>query len=282
MVKKAGFLLAGIVLLLLSISCSKSEDREHPSLSLVDAKPRPVVLSFDVFNHTQGFLKSVARKGFAGQTLVLTIAELEANGVDPRRIVIRKGRLGSLIACSRTGKCEFVVPESDTVYSVYLMNTAGSADYNAVDVRIGIYEGNLAFPREMKWSQEDLDGFQGPHGPLAQAVRQLDSALDYEWARYGRFIQVEIKEDSHFTVGYGKCRDQYGWHTLRWAGVNPVYCHSDRFKLETFLEEIFELVTGRENIAGNDTVGLITSAETGSLSQSGKDLLAYIFVKDPK
>ena len=51
---------------------------------------------------------------------------------------------------------------------------------------------------------------------------------------------------------------------------------------ETFLEEIFELITSTENINGKDSAGLITNPETGLLSGVGQDLLAYIFVKDTK
>jgi hypothetical protein len=53
-------------------------------------------------------------------------------------------------------------------------------------------------------------------------------------------------------------------------------------KLATFLEEIFELITRLNDIGGEDTASLITDPDTGNLNEVGKDLLAYVFVKDEK
>ena len=43
-----------------------------------------------------------------------------------------------------------------------------------------------------------------------------------------------------------------------------------------------ELVTGTENINEQDTVSLIAEKRTGRLNAVGRDLFAYIFVKDVK
>ena len=50
---------------------------------------------------------------------------------------------------------------------------------------------------------------------------------------------------------------------------------------ETFLEEIFELVTGTEDIGRIDTASVIAD-ENGNLNDVGRDLLAYVFVKDAR
>ena len=48
---------------------------------------------------------------------------------------------------------------------------------------------------------------------------------------------------------------------------------------ETFLEEIFELVTGTEDIGRIDTASVIAD-KNGNLNDVGRDLFAYVFVKD--
>jgi len=263
-------------------SCRKYETGEVGAEPISSQWPQVVSLSFDIFNHTQGFLKSMIRPAKPGQSFVMKIEDLGVTGVDERRIVIREGKLGMRVAYSRLGECEFAVPNENRSYTVYLMNASSNADYRAVDVRVGLYEGNLCFPRAIYWVTEDRDGLQGPDEPLIQAIQQLNDALDYPWVSYGRFFKVDTVIDSHLRVGYGECRDQYGWHTYNWAGVNPIHCSSHRFRLETFLEEIFELVTGTENIGGKDTASLITDGKTGRLNRVGQDLFAYIFVKDIK
>ena len=280
MLKKIVVPLTVLVLLGTSLICKKSENNESQTALVKIKESQEVSLDFDVYNHTQGYLKSLSHRAVPGSIFRLLISDLGVSDVDERRIVVREKLMGERVAYSRTGECEFSVPERDMAYSVYLMNTSNNAEYRAVDVRVGIYEGNLQFPREMKWSTEDRNGFQGPEEPIAEAIRQLDAALDYPWARYGRFVKIDTKNGAHFTVGYGECRDQYGWHTLRWTGVNPIHCYNHKLKLETFLEEIFELVTGTENIAEKDTVSMIADNKTGSLNGIGRDLLAYIFVKD--
>lgn len=275
-----GFFLVYLILSLLS--CANSENLPAARTSEMSTLPVKLILFFDVYNHTQGFIKSISRDSIAGETFRISISELGVEGVDDRRIVIREGRLGPRVAYSRTGECEFVSPEMDSSYTLYLMNASNGAEYRAVDVWVGIHEGNLQFPRVMKWVREDRDGYEGPETPVEEVVRFLNDALDFSWARYGRFIQVKTKQDADLRIGYGYCRDQYGWHTLKWAGVNPEHCQTLKLKLETFLEEIFELVTCTENIAEEDSARMIADPETGQLNAAGRDLFAYVFIKDVK
>ena len=244
--------------------------------------PLRVRLSFDIYNHTQGFLKDFSLMATAGENQKIAISDLDVDGVDKRRIVVREGLLGRRVAYSRTGECEFLTPEKDSQFVIYLMNASNEAEYRAVDVWVGIYEGNLQFAREMNWFFENRDGYQGPEEPIVDTIFELDEALNFPWTRYGQFDRVFVKSDSHFSVGYGYCEDEYGIHTLNWAGVNPDHSPTEKFKKETFLEEIFELVTSTENIAQKDSVSMIANPDTGALNEKGRDLLAYIFVKDVK
>ena len=113
-------------------------------------------------------------------------------------------------------------------------------------------------------------------------INELDEALNFPWIRYGQFDRVFVKSESDFSIGYGYCEDEYGIHTLKWAGVNPDHSPTGQFMKETFLEEIFELITSTENIAERDSVSMIVDPETGAFNEKGRDLLAYIFVKDVK
>lgn len=279
--KRVFFILLLLALSSIFISCGPSRNKQEGKDQVLDNIPR-ITLFFDVYNHTQGFLKRFEKKTFKGETIKLSIDQFDIEGVDERRIVVREGRMWRRVAYSRLGECEFVAPETDSYYSIYLMNASNNADYRAVDIRVGLYEGNLQFPRIMKWLRDDRDGYEGPDGPLMEAIQDLDDALLYPWARYGQFRKVSTKRESHFSVGYGYCEDEYGIHSLNWAGVNPKHSKDDKFTRETFLEEIFELVTGTENIGEKDSVSLIADPRTGFLSAAGKDLLAYIFVKDVK
>ncbi|MFC2161534.1 hypothetical protein ACFLRX_07780 [Acidobacteriota bacterium] len=90
---------------------------------MIDSVPQ-VILTFDIYNHTQGLLKSLKIKAFQGEILKLDISQFEVNGVDERRIVIRENRLGSRVAYSRLGNCELVIPERNSSYTIYLMNAS--------------------------------------------------------------------------------------------------------------------------------------------------------------
>jgi hypothetical protein len=242
----------------------------------------PVVLSFSVYNHTQGFLLNFEKKIAGGASVTIRIDDLDVEGVDDKRIVIREDRFGDRVAFSKSGVIQFVAPKTNKSYTLYLLNASSRADYRKVDTWIYTNEGVLEYTPPLKWFREDRNGFQGQEEVIAVAFDQLNDALDYPWARYGRFQKLEERENGSFGVGYGHCRDQFGWHSPYWAGVNPDHCRLSEMKLGTFLEEIFELTTRLNDIGGQDTASLITDPETGDLNEVGRDLLAYVFIKDEK
>jgi hypothetical protein len=218
----------------------------------------------------------------SGQKVVLKIRDLEVEGVDEDRIVIREGRFGPLTAFSKTKTAIFEAPVEDRQYTIYLMNASCGADYRAVDTWVGVNEGILEYPSPLQWFREDRDGYQGPEGVIQEAVNLLNDALSYSWATYGSLLRIERRTNGSFGVGYGYCRNQFGWHNPYWAGINPEYCTTAEAQLATFLEELFELVTRLNDIGSKDTASLITDPESGRLNEKGKDLFAYVFVKDEK
>jgi hypothetical protein len=255
----------------------------QPQNSTQNPEPSiPVTLLFDVFNHTQGFLKSFKKNILSDEDITIRIMDLGIEGVDEERIVIREGRFGERVALSKTGEVTFKAPDSNQRFTVYVMNASSGADYRKVDTWIETNQGILEYTPDMKWRREDRNSFEGPEDVIQDAFDQLNQALDYSWAKYGSFQRADHKKESHFGVGYGFCRNQFGWHSPYWAGVNPGHCSTYEARLSTFLEELFELVTRLDDIGGKDTASVITNQDTGEFNDIGRDLLAYVFIKDKK
>jgi hypothetical protein len=266
----------GIIVFL--IACQKNSQEPKPLPESSD----PVTLSFEVYNHTQGYLMNFESTLERGTQVTISLSELDVEGVDENRMVIREDRMGTRIAMSQNGVVNFKAPKENKMYTLYLMNALNGADYRKVDTWINANEGVLEYKSPLAWYREDKNGYHGPEDVIQDAIDQLNNALDYPWARYGNLQRIDQRKNSSFGVGYGYCRNQYGWHSPYWAGVNPDYCLTYVTKLETVLEEIFELVTRLNDIGGKDTATLITDPDSGNLNEVGKDLLAYVFVKDEK
>jgi len=239
-------------------------------------------LSFEVYNHTQGSLTKFEKTLEQGARVTINLSELDVEGVDENRMVIREDRFGPRIAFSQTGIATFQAPKQDENYTLYLMNVSNGADYRKVDTWTNPNEGVLEYVPPFKWYREDKNDYQGPEDVIQDAINQLNDALDYSWAKYGSLQEIDQKINCSFGVGYGYCRNQFGWHSPYWAGINPDHCLKYIMKLETFIEEIFELITRLNDIGERDTATLITDPDTGNLNEVGKDLLAYVFVKDEK
>lgn len=242
----------------------------------------PVELTFDVYNHTQGRLKTYIRRTMPFSEIKLRVEDFGVGGVDPDRIVVRERRLGRLRAAANGGVAVFTAPESDMSYSVYLANASAGADYRVVDYWVGPLQGVLRVGRRARLGREDRNGYSGPESVIWAAVDQLNDALSYPWADYGRLERVEPEGKADIFLGYGHCRDALGWHSWTWAGINPVHCRTEKVMLATFLEEIFELVTGTSDIGRRDTAEVITDPGSGRLNDVGRDLLAYVYVKDER
>lgn len=266
----------GIIVFL--FACQKNSQKAKPLPESSD----PVTLSFEVYNHTQGYLMNFERTLERGTQVTISLSELDVEGVDENRMVIREDRMGTRIAMSQNGVVNFKAPKENKMYTLYLMNALNGADYRKVDTWINANEGVLEYKSPLAWYREDKNGYHGPEDVIQDAIDQLNNALDYPWVRYGSLQRIDQRKNSSFGVGYGYCRNQYGWHSPYWAGVNPDYCLTYVTKLETVIEEIFELVTRLNDIGGKDTATLITDPDSGNLNEVGKDLLAYVFVKDEK
>ena len=127
----------------------------------------------------------------------------------------------------------------------------------------------------------DRDGYTGKESIINNAVSQLNNTINYSWAKYGSLNKVGSNGD--FGIGYGYCSNYIGIHTSSWAGANPDNCFNELRQLQVFLAEIFELTTGTDDLNGHNTFMTITNPyDNGNLTPIGKDLWAYVFVKDSK
>jgi hypothetical protein len=268
----------GLSLLFFLCACQKeTQDR------FVDSEPaHSAILSFAVYNHTQGFLTKLKKTVEIGDEVTIQISEIGIDGVDEDRIVMREDLFGAFVASSRTGSVTFIAPAEKKEFTVYLMNASNGADYRKVDTYAGRNEGVLEYVPPLLWYRENKNDYRGPSEVIQDAINQLNNALEYSWAKYGSFQNIDQRRNSSFGVGYGLCRNQFGWHSPYWAGVNPEHCLTYKMKLATLIEEIFELITRLNDIGGKDTATLITDPDSGNLNDVGKDLLAYVFVKDEK
>lgn len=275
--RRASFV-TGLSLLFFLCACQKeTQDR------FVDSEPaRSAIFSFEVYNHTQGFLTEFKRTVEIGDEVTIHFNEIGVDGVDEDRIVIREDRFGAFVASSRTGSVTFESTKGKKEFTIYLMNASNGADYRKVDTWAGRNEGILEYVPPLFWYRENRNDYQGPSEVIQDAIIQLNKALEYSWAKYGSFQRIDQRKNGSFGVGYGHCRNQFGWHSPYWAGVNPDHCRAYEMKLATFIEEIFELITRLNDIGGKDTATLITDPVSGNLNFVGKDLLAYVFVKDEK
>jgi hypothetical protein len=263
------------------IGCKSPNGPEPPP------PPTEVTVRATFFNHTQGAIGEKLYTGISGQPLVIRTSDVSAGNVDQSRIAVREafsnGFLGKLIGFSRSGEVQTSFPSQSRDYNAFLMNLGPTtnADYLKVDEWDDGYSGRLEFGPVAKWHREDKNGYTGPEGPINDAFADLNNAIKYSWANYGSLDKVSSGGD--FGVGYyNNGRGNYGEHTGTWAGVNPTTCTDDIIKLKVFLSELFEIITRTDDLGGRNTYESITNRATGHLNEIGRDLFAYVHVKDEK
>jgi len=283
-IKGIGTLLLASYIGLTPIACKKTPFTPEPP----PTPPHQVTVKVDFYNHTQGIIGEKTYTGMSSQPgLIIKINDCpNTSTIDPKRIALRQenqgGGLGKLINFSRTGETNTNFPEENTTtYQAYLMNNTNHADYNLIDEWIDKGAGILRFPPNCTWHREDRDGYTGKESIINNAVSQLNNAINYSWAKYGSLNKVG--SNGNFGIGYGYCSNYIGVHTGSWAGANPDNCFDEIQQLQVFLSEIFELITGTDDLNGHNTFMTITNPyDNGNLNPIGKDLFAYVFVKDSK
>lgn len=269
---------------LINSSCKDTPTTPKPP----PTTPKDVVVNAYFRNHTQGGNYEKKYYGKSGEELIIKVSDVNVPNTDSKRIAVRKaangGYLGELIGFSRNKEVKTTYPNQGMSYDVFLMNigpTTKSEHYQKIDDWVGKGGGTLEFQPNMEWHREDKHGKTGPEGPINDAIRDLSNAVNYSWAKYGSLTKVG--SGGNFGVGYADLPPGWGGdHTSDWAGVDYAL-KSDDIRLKLFLAEIFELITRTKDIYdGERTYPLITDPITGHLNEIGRDLFAYVFVKDTK
>jgi hypothetical protein len=269
----AGYIGAGI-------GCKSPVEPEPPQ----PPTPTSVTVRATFFNHTQGPIGEKTYSGISGQSLVIKVSDVYASNVDSQRIAVREAGsssgLGKFVGFSRNSEVSTTYPKQSMDYDVFLMNTSAGADYQLIDNWIDKGAGILQFNPSASWRREDKDGKTGPEEPINIVISALSDAINYSWRKYGSLTKVT--SGANFGVGYGYCSGYPGIHSSSWAGINPDICIGDFNKLIVFNEEVFELLTNTDDLDGDTTFRVICDMRTGRFNLIGRDLLAYVYVKDSK
>ena len=261
--------------------------------------PVDAALTFTVYNHTAGRLGSWTATLQSGATVSLAVGSLgevvDADGntvqaaipvdsADAQRLVVRKaaadGRVGDFVAASTSGTVTFQVPiVSRAAYDVFVMNAQNGTDYSLVD------SGALGFARNLAISRgADVGGATGPDGAIdshgAGVVRGGHASPGWRTdacpgcAADGQIVVVYTQPNAGACATYTRSTGM--------LYVNPERCAAVPVDVSgVVLENGIELVAGVRDIGGADSSGLL---DWGSLrlTPTGRDLLAYVFLKDSK
>jgi hypothetical protein len=260
--------------------------------------PVDTELTFTVFNHTAGRLGSWAAARQSGMTVTLSIdalgevvdeegnvvqAPIPVDSADSQRLVVRQaataGRVGAFVGASTTGSVSFQVPYAARAsYDVFVMNALNGSDYRLVD------SGSLGFDRALTISRgADAGGATGPDDAIDILVQALSEAVTFPWMSYGRVTRVAA--DGQIFVVYiqpnaGSCATYT--RSTGMLFVNPEQCAAVPVDVRgAMLENGLELVSGVRDIGGTDSAALL-DWDTLRLTPTGRDLLAYVFLKDSR
>jgi len=268
---------------LINSGCKGSTTPQTPPPPPPPAIDVSVKITF--YNHTQGLLGEKTYNGKSNEGISLVINQLGFSGIDPLRIAVRKATgtlaMGDYRGFSKSGTMSISYPQQNEEWEAYLMNAGAGTDYQWIDQFIvdpGL-GGWVTANRYHSWSRVDRNA-TGPDEPAILAFADANSALDHPWKSYGRFTQLE--SDGAFSVGYdimdvpSRCT-VYGGTLL----VDPERCPTDEDKLKHFIEEIFQCFAFTPGIGPHDFIRTIYDS-AGHLNDIGKDILAYVYVKDAK
>jgi hypothetical protein len=255
-------------------------------------------LTFTVYNHTAGRLGAWTATLPSGSQVTLAIgslgevvdgdgnvvqAAIPVDSADSQRMVVRKGaangRVGAYVGASASGTVTFQVPIATSAsYDVFVMNAQNGTDYGVLDT------GALAYNRTVSVSRgADVGGASGPDDAIDALVRALSEAVTYPWMSYGRVVRTAV--DGEIFVVYtepnaGACVTYTRAKGMMY--VNPERCAAVPVDLYgSIVENGIEMLAGVKDIGGPDSAGLLYW-DSLKLTPTGRDLLAYVFLKDTK
>jgi len=248
----------------------------------------PVMLSFDVYSHIQGYEKSFSREAESGENINITISELEVDGVDEHRIAVRSSGFRDLVVFGQTGEAAFTAPDEDTLFTIVLFNTIPGLDYEMMDRQNArLYNGlrhYVVFRKDFGGHPKDWRRGFTQEKPWRFSFEQMNRVLDRGWVRWGAFQRKPAPNDAQgdFSYGYSGCYGTMGWHTGTSITVNACLLPEFRNLTAISVAEIFENVTSVDNkgIDGGGGSYDVVTDEDGRLNAIGEHLFVYVFAKD--
>ena len=260
--------------------------------------PVDTVMTFRLYNHTAGRMGQWTASAQSGTSMTLDITTLgqvldgdgnvivsaiDMGSVDDKRLVLRtagvNGQTGDYVAWSRSGTLTFTVPYVSTqAYDLFAMNVANGADYSLVDAAFLTYARGTTVSRGA-----DTGGVTGSDALITRFAVEFDRPLAQPWMRYGQVTRTGT--DGEIFVTYtapnaGACMTYT--RAKGFLYINPDLCSASSVDIDGLsLEKGYEMFTGLRNIFGSNSSAAI-DYNTHQLTAVGRDLLAYVFLKDSK
>lgn len=236
-----------------------------------------VSVKIQFYNHTHGPQIEKTYEGMSGSYFIVKIGELGIASVTSTRIAVRQAgnteTMGSLIKFSLTEEVSLKYPEKNESWEAYLMNSGNGTSYDLIDRFEGF--GSLVNPRNTPWHREDVEA-TGPEEPLLEAVRQLNEALDYPWKKYGSFIKTD---NQGLGMGY-KTLGEPAHYDNYVIFIDPEFWNTSVEKLKGFINYIFREATLIGYFNRVEPYNYICDQSTGNLNAIGRDMMAYVYVRD--
>jgi len=254
----------------------------------VESKSVAVTLKFDVYHSTKGKRSSFNWNGQGRKKITIKMKELGVSGVDSRRIVVREknqdGKIGKLVEFSVTGEVTIKVPEQDTSYDIFLMNSVNKVNYSCLDQKKIEMVNKKRF---IKVIRRDF-GQAGSDRILKNIFKQINGALNPFGIKYGYLYYNRSFTEGDMSAGYGDLGEksiiQQPWLGTHWP--NGFVINSKKIGTEYLkalravgLEEAFEVYFGVDDICGRESGFMIQFG--GELTPKGKDIIAYYALISP-
>ncbi len=249
--------------------------------------PKPPRIILEVYNHTQGYLKTVDSGELTSQYSI-GINQLGVSGVDNMRWAVRQTGFGDKVATGYDGIIRLPLPSTEVNYDLFLFNTGNNADYVEMDAQGAIL---LNGKHNLKGYRQDYDGQTGNNKKYPQRVWtgdslpeiggnpgvyvQIDSIMHPEKAPY-RYGSVQASptpiNGADFTYGYADCGGADGQQVGNSIRVNADKLgHDIKSMVATGIRESFERFTDTDDL--NQYI-----QSQGVLRASAQDRLCYILI----
>jgi hypothetical protein len=258
---------------------------------VIDNKPVQVTLNFDVYKYPTGFVTTITKQAMSNSSVSIAIGDTGVDNVDSSYFLLYDGN--SFKANGTSGSISFTAPNTTTPnttknYNVVLLPKLVDLTGNSPGVSYSwmanakLYAGTRNFAPYRK----DWDNQTGPEGSWTSVWSQLRAPLSLSWLKLGSITEKPMPNDGTgtFSYGYAICVDSQGnrvdgINAGSYIKIDPERLHNDPQSFTAVgLAEAFENIISFNNIGGKPSS--MTIQFQGVLNDTGRALLAYVFLKD--